>query len=440
MKKVLVGILLLLVIAGVGAPFVSGLMMEKIVKKSFSNFNSMYSEAGYDVSVEIVRYDRHFSSSEIEWKLKLGSLKAIYGVDEIIFLDRADHQYTGIVTRTSLEKNKWFTDFVNSKLAGKNPLTITTEYKLSGEIHSTIDLAAFSLPVEGEVVEIKAGKSDFSCDKDLKNFSSEASWEGFSVAEKLKVDSIFMNSEMEKVSTYLWDGTLSYGFKKGTFAEGVEHFELTNFKGDYSVDVDKDESTVSVVATFGADSLLANLEKVDDFFVRFGVVNLDAQGLEDFVKLYTEMTNSVLKDIAAAEGDPEMMKTILKRQVAQSQLQMLTAYERLMKKGLEFQISDLHAQFPQGEVKGDLVVSLRKDMTFAQFVPLQQQPELILDILSLQSEMSFPAGLVGDNPMLLSPIYSGMKTGLFVRDGDNLIHKAETRDGKLYLNGQELMF
>ena len=68
---------------------------------------------------------------------------------------------------------------------------------------------------------------------------------------------------------------------------------------------------------------------------------------------------------------------------------MLTAYERLLKKGLELQISDLHAQLPAGEIKGDVVLSLNKDMTFAQFIPLWQQPELILDIFSLQSEVSF---------------------------------------------------
>lgn len=296
------------------------------------------------------------------------------------------------------------------------------------------------MPVGDELVAIKAGKADFACDKDLKNFSSEAFWEGFSVSEKLKVDGISIASNLEKISTYLWDGTLSYGVEKGKIAGNVEHFELVKFKGDYTLDVDKDENTVSVVATFGADKLLASLEKVDNFFVRIGIVNLDTQGFEDFVKLYTEMTNSVLKDISEAADDPEMIKTILQQQLVQSQLQMLTAYERLLKKGLEFQISDLHAQLPQGEIKGDLVLGLIKDMTFAQFVPLQQQPELVLDIFDLQSEMSLPAELVGDNPMLLAPIYSGMKTGLFVKDGDILIHKTEIRDAKLYLNGQEVMF
>ena len=440
MKKIVAGIFLLLIIAGVGVPFVNGLVMENIVKKSFANLNSMYSDTGSGVSIEIMRYDRKFSSTEIEWKIKLGAMKAIYGIDEIVFIDRAKHGYTGIVSTTSLEKNKWFTDFVSKKLAGINPLVISTEYKLSGQINATITLAAFTLPVEGEMIAVKPGKAYFTWDEELKNFSSETSWDGFSVAEKMAIEGISLSSNLEKISTYLWDGTLSYGIAKGQIKGNSEQFELADFKGDYSLDIDKEENTVAVVATFGVNRLQAGLEKLENGFVRLGVINMDAQGFEEFVRLYTEMANTFLKDFTAAGDDPEKMKSILEDQLRRTQFQMLTAYERLLKKGLEFQLSDLRAQLPEGEIHGDVVISLNKDMTFAQFIPLLQQPELMLDIFSLHSEVQLPAKLVGDNPMLLTPIYPGMQTGLFVKDGANLTHKAETRDAKLFLNGQEVKF
>ena len=438
MKKIIVGVLCLIIIAGAGVPFVSGLMMEKIVKQAFSNLNTMYSNTGSDVSIELMQYDRKIFSTEIEWKMSLGSLKAVYGVEEIIFIDRAEHGFTGIVSKTSLEKNKWFTDFVSNKLDGKNPLAITTEYKLSGQIDSTIALDAFTLPVEGELVEVKAGSAALACDKDLKHFLSEASWEGFSVSDKMKVEGITISSRLEMISTYLWDGTLSFEVEKSTIAGNLEQFDLVNFKGDYTLDVNKELNTVSVATTFGTDHLTAGLEKVDNAFVRIGVINMDVQGFEEFMQLYTEMANTVLQEITVEEDDPEKMKAVFQEQMARTQFQMMTAYESLFKKGLEFQISDLHAQLPSGEVKGNVVISLNKDMTFAQFVPLVHQPELALDIFTLQSDVSLPAELVGDNPNLLSPIYPGMQTGLFVKDGENLTHRAETRDSKLYLNGLEV--
>ena len=440
MKKIIIGILLLIAIAGLGTPFVNGLMMEKTVKQTFKNLNTMYSDIGSGVSIEIVKYDRSFFSTEIEWKMILGSLSAIYGVNDIIFLDRAEHGYTGIVSKTSLEKNKWFTDLVNSKLAGKNPLAITTEYKLSGLMSSTIVLDPFSMQLEGEVVEIKAGKAIATCDKELKNFSSEASWEGFSVPKKLKVDGITMSSSLERLSTYLWDGTLSFGMGKGVIEGGPQQIELVNLKVDYSLDVDDEEKTISIVSSFGADNLLAGLETMENGFVRMGLVNMDVQAFEEFMKLYTEIANTILQDITAAQDDPEKMKTILEEEMTRTQFQIMAAYEKLLKKGLEFQITDLYAKLPAGELKGDVVLTLNKDMTFAQFFPLVQQPELVVDIFSLRSDISLPAKLVNDNPMLLMPMHQGMPTGLFIKNGDNFSHKAETKDGKLYLNGQEVVF
>ena len=438
MKKIIVGALCLIIIAGVAVPFVSGLMMEKIVKQAFSNLNTMYSDTGSDVSIEMMRYDRNIFSTEIEWKMRLGSLRAVYGVEEIVFIDRAKHGFTSIVSQTSLEKNKWFTDLVNNKLNGKDPLAISTEYKLSGQINSTITLDAFSMPVDSEVVEIKAGRAVLACDKELKNFLSEASWEGFSVSEKLKVDGISITSSLEMISTYLWDGIISFEVGKSKITGDFEQFDLVNFKGDYILDVNKDENTISVAATIGADHLMAGLEKVENAFVRIRVANMDVQGFEQFMQLYTEMANTVLQEITAAEDDPEKMKTVFQEQMGRTQFQMMTAYESLLKKGLEFQLSDLHAQFPSGEVKGDAVLSLNKDMTFAQFIPLVHQPELVVDVFSLKSNVSLPAELIGDNPDLLSPIYPGMQTGLFVKNGENLSHKAETRGSKLYLNGLEV--
>lgn len=439
MRKVFIGVLLLIIIAGVGAPFVSGLLMEKVVRESFGNLNTNYSDAGYDVLVEIVSYDRKFYTSEIEWKIKFGSLKTVYGTDEVIFVDRADHGYTGISTSTSLEKNSWFSDFINNKLAGKNPLTITNEYRLTGQITSTITLEPFSLPIDGAVAQIGAAKAVVSSDKELKKVSSQATWEGMTIADKVRASGIFANSDMEKMSTFLWDGTVSYGVKELKITGGLDQFELVNFKGDYVFHLNREKNRVSIATTLGVDQVQVGPEKMTDSLVRIGVNNIDAAGFENFMKIYTEMANNILKDISGVEDDPDKMKTIFKEQLARIQFQMLSAYEQLLKKGLEFEISDLHARLSKGEIKGDALLSLNKDMSFAQFVPLVQQPGLIFEILSLRSNLSIPAELVEDNPMLLSPTYPGMQTGLFVKEGDTLIHKAETREGKLYLNGHELV-
>ncbi len=209
MKKLLVIAVIILIIVGVGTPFVCGLVMEKIVKNSYQDLNKIYADSGSGVTVEIVEYERNIFSSEIEWKVKLGSLSSVYEMEEIIFIDRADHGYTGVDSITSLEKNKWYSEVVNNKLNGKNPLHISTKYKLSGEVNSTVSLDAFSYQHDEKQFEIRQGTIVTECEKGLKSISSKAFWDGFSLSDKFSVEGLTMDVDLEMICTYILDGKTS---------------------------------------------------------------------------------------------------------------------------------------------------------------------------------------------------------------------------------------
>ncbi len=439
MKKIIFAVVLILILAGAGTPLFKGLMMEKIIKQSFDEINQRHAEKGSDIFVEIGQYDRNFSSSQIEWKIKLGTLKSLYGVEEIVFIDRADHGFSSIVSKTSLEKNKWFIDFVNNKLDGKNPLDIKTEYKLSGDIESTIVLDAFSFKDGKDVIEIKPGQMVVALDKGLNNIFSEMNWAGYSVPGKLSMDNAWLNLKREKVSTYIWDGKASFGVENIKAEQGKDPFEMANLKCDYILNFDKPENVLSVGMEYGIDSITAGQGQIKDVFSRISIKGIDARGYEAVMKLYSQVLKNAMEEIAAAQRHPDTIKKIVEKQMASIGLQLLGVYEKFLKKGFEIQISDVRAQLPQGKIKGDVTLSLKKDITMAQLVPIMFQPAAALDIFFLKSDVSLPYKLVGDNPMLFSPVYYGMQTGLFLKEGDNVIHKAETRDGKLFLNGKQVL-
>ena len=152
MKKIILAVILIVILAGAGTPFFSGLVAEQMVKKCFSDINKRYADAGSDISLEIIRYDRHFFSSRIEWKLRPGSLKAVYGLEEIVFIDRVKHGFASVVSITSLEKNKWFKEFVSNRLNGQNPLEIMTKYTFFSNIESRLALDAFSFKDGNNVI------------------------------------------------------------------------------------------------------------------------------------------------------------------------------------------------------------------------------------------------------------------------------------------------
>ena len=78
-------------------------------------------------------------------------------------------------------------------------------------------------------------------------------------------------------------------------------------------------------------------------------------------------------------------------------------------------------------------------MTMTGFIPIMMQHSAVLDIFSLHSQLTLPAQMAGNNPSLLNPVYPGMQTGLFLKDGDMLTHEAQTRDGKLFINKIEVV-
>jgi uncharacterized protein YdgA (DUF945 family) len=439
MKKIIFAVGLTIMLAGVGTPLLSGLMTQRIIKQSFDDINQMYVDTGSDISIEIQQYEKNYFSSQIEWKIKLGALKSLYGVEEIVFIDRIDHGFSNVVSKTSLEKNKWFMDFVDNKLDGKNPIAVTTEYKLSGDFKTTIVLDAFSFKEGNTVFEIKPGQIVVVSGKDLNNIFSEMSWAGCTIPGKFSVDNFLANSKMEKNYTYTWEGMSSLSIENIKAVGTKESFEMANLKCDYELNFNKPENVLSIGLGNSIKSITTGQGKIQDIFSKININNIDAIGYEEFMASYSQILNNAIAQIEAAKTHPDTIKKVFEKQMASIGLQLLGAYEKFLKKGFEIQITDVRAQLPQGNIKGDIILSLKKDVTMAKLIPIVIQPSKALDIFYLKSNVRMPYELFGENYMLLSQVYPGMQTGLFLKEGENVIHKAETLDGKLLLNGKEVL-
>lgn len=437
MKKIIAVVILIIVIGG-AAPYVNGLLMERTVRQVFDNANTIYAETNSDYSLEILRYDRNFRSSEIEWKIDLGPLKAVYGIDEIIFLDKAKHGYTGVVSTTSLAKNPWFQDFIENRLQGENPFNITTSYSLMGEIISTFTNEPFSLTVDGDILEVKDSNFEITTDSTLQNFTSTGSWQGMTSGEKVDFGAMTMDAEMKMLSTFLWDGHFQFTMDRLKIDEQQAYFNIADFTTSYTSKVDEVKNTISTDSTFTLANLDGNELTVNGAKATFGMHNMDAQAYENFMDFYTRTVSRALADAAALEDDPQAVGKRMEEQLSKVGLQAVSAFEQLLQTGLEFQVSDLEIALPEGDIRGDVTLRLLRDMTLMQFAPVVGQPDLALDILYLNANVQLPAAFADKAPQLLVPLYQGMQTGLFVIDGETLRHQAETRDDRLYLNGKEV--
>jgi uncharacterized protein YdgA (DUF945 family) len=439
MNKLIYGVVAVLGVGALAVPFGGGMVMERVVRDGVARMNAQYAESGHDLKAEIVRYDRGYASSEVEWKIDFGKMKGLYGIDGVVFVDRASHGYGGIVSQTSLEKNPWYMNFVKEKLGGKDPLSLSTRYHYSGGMETTATLAAFTMQADNLTVAVKPGQTRVAFDKEFKKIDSRGSWQGLSVGEQLSLGQVSLEVDLAMISPFIWDGGAKINLASMTTKEEGNTVELADAKLSYQSTFDSGTKTLSVVADYRIASLAAGPDKFSNLGAKFAVKGLNAAGYEEFMKLYTKNVGAMAGDLVAAKDDPAAAQRAMEAKMATIGLQLMSAGEKLLTKGLEFQLADLRVGLPDGEVKGDVLLTLKKDMTFAQFIPLAGQPKLALEIFSLSSNFNIPEKLVADLPMLFIPVYQGMPSGLFILNGETATHKAETRDGKLYLNDKEFV-
>ncbi|MFH2092490.1 MAG: DUF945 family protein [Pseudomonadota bacterium] len=439
MKKFAIVFVLLILFAGIGMPYVNGLMMNKAVTHAMANINQMNADSGSDIKLEMIAYNRGFYSSVVEWKIDFGSLSNVYGVDDLVFVETAIHGYKGVVSQTSLEKNQWFSNLLAQSLGGENPLHIQTVYPLKGDIVSTLVMDAVSFEKEGVRIELKPARFSLSMDRELTGFRSDLNWKGCEVPGKLKLDQIVVTSEMKKISTYIWDGQALFNVGDFWLQDGQNQMKAKHIKVRNFQDYHEDTNRLSMGIELGVDLFSENgTDELKDGFVRIRINQMDAHGYEQIAKLYTALVHDMIKTMGERGFDPDNMEALFERKMAGSGLQVLAEAEKLLKKDFEIQISDLKARLPLGKIEGSLSVSLKKDMTMTGFLPVMMQHSMVLDIFSLQSKLILPATMVGENSSLLNPIYPGMQTGLFVKQGDMMTHEAQTRDGKLFINTKQV--
>lgn len=438
MKKFLAAIVVLLIAAGGSAPYVSGLVAEREIRNIIAKANTLYAETALGISAEIIQYKRGYASSEVEWKVNLGTMSSLYGVKELFLQEQLKHEMTGVVATLSLAKNPQYQEFIKTKLAGKDPLHVTTRYSLTGKIESTFVLDAFALPSGEQTLNIKPARFVVTGDKDLKRFVMDGAWEGMAVNGMGSLETVSVKGDMTMESIYLGTGSAGIVVKGFKVEDPKEPITLANLVINYSLNHDKPANKLSAMVEYGADSLSVGDKKVEKALVRMAMNNVNATAYEELMRVYMTAFNKIVTSAGGNLQDPEQLEQAFEQQIGQIGMQLMGPAEKLLTKGLEFQISDVHFTLPEGQVTGNMSVGLAKDMTFAQFIPLANQPELAMQIFTLQSNCSLPKVLLGGDPSFLEPVYPGMKTGVFIEKGERAEHKAEIKDGKLLLNNQEM--
>ena len=438
MKKLLIILVALIVAAIAGLPYVNGVITQKIVTAAFEDINQMNADTGSEIRVEIIDYDRGISDSRIEWRMDFGNMGKAFGLDEVLFVENATHGFFGVASETRLEKNKWFEDWIAARQDGKNPLTIHTRYPVFGPITSNIRLDKLLFQSEGETLNVGALEFTALVDRKLNTLSSKGKWDGVSEGESIHVGPMTLEAAYSRVTDMIWEGQGAVRLEK---AKITDQSEMMNFSGlvmDFDTTASEDKTRLSMDMGVALDTIVIENRPFSDWSFRWGIDHIDIPAYESIVTLYSEIMSRVFSQAEKTSFSAEEINKMMIQAMAQNSARLMAEAEKLLKKDFQIRVSELNVSLPQGRVEGGLALGLKKDMTMAQFFPLTAQPSLALDIFFLKSDVRLPEALAGHIPNLIQPIFPGMKTGLFVKEGTDLLHRAETRDSRLFLNGEEV--
>lgn len=439
MKKLIVVVVLIVIIAA-GLPFLNGILLEGIIKNSVDEANAMYKKIPFGFSIEIADYNRSYLKTDLVYKVDVEFFKKIPNMPSSFTIEEnAKHGFFGVSSTTNLNGNEWYKKFITETLKGKDPLHINTNYSLFGGLDSTIVIDDFSIDIDKEKLQVKKAKIKVDTDQKGKDIEATINWQGLEVPHKFSLGEVSMVYDYEMIEPLIMDGNSELKIKSIDISDKGKEIKISNVKFQDKGDVDVDANTMAGETIISVESIKADTNSVDGATARITVKGINLDAYKEYITAYFEMVSQVMSQIDFDPNkDPAIARQEMQRQMQQMSLKMAGLIEKFLKKDLELQISDVSVKLPQGEIKGGITLRLLKDMTIAQFLPMISAPEQLFDALYLHTDISLPFKLVGDKPQLTQPPVPNLKTGLFVKEGDYLVNKLETKDGKLILNGNEV--
>ncbi len=437
MKKLALLLTVLSLAALLAISFLNGIVMERTVAGAIDNINRMYADTGSDMNIEITEYDRGFLDTYMECRVNFGSLAGVYGVKDMVLVEKASHGFLGISSETSLEKNLWYSGWVKTRLNGKDPLKIRTAYSAIGPIVSTVTMDGFSMNTGKTPLDIGAIEFKVTVDKAFASFTTTGRWEGLSEDGANKMGPFTFEAAHTRITNLIWAGKGSMSMENFSADEDGVSLALSDLSLIYDLTADPDHEKMSMGMGMNARNIEFNGRSLSQWSVEWGLDNVDIPAYEALTKMYYAVINTHMAQLARPDLTPEEAGAIMQRAMAGNAPQFIAGLEKLLKKDLEIKVTKLDLELPQGKVKGNLSLGLKQDVTMTQFILLAAQPDLAMGVFSLQSDLSLPLAL--GRPDLTVPVFPGMKTGLFVQVGERLTHRAEILDNTLYLNGQEVV-
>lgn len=440
MKKLLIVLICLVVVCAAGLPIANGIIMERTIKSAVEDNNNQAAKAGAGLRIKILEYNRGLFSSRVKWCLEIPG--GIPGSDtsQLVLVNQGKHGFWRIISQTSLQENPWYTQWVNTRLNGKDPLSIQTRFSLAGTMGSTIHLDAFSIEDKGKHIDVHTLDLDVSTGNGFETLEAKGRWEGLSQGSEFVMGPVTFTSDLYQLTDMIWAGNNTFSLAHLKINDGKSNpVDLSGLTVNFITNASEDKKSMAMAMDFHVNRIELGGKPLSDWAGALKLKQMDTASFELVMLLYSDMMTQAGQRLEKTGGNPGDFQEILKDEMARNTPQLVSALNGLLKKGLGMEIIGLDIDLPEGTVTGGLDLSLKQDLDPSKLFILAMQPDMVFSFFDLDAELNLPYALADGIPNLTEPLFPGMATGFFVIKGDLLSLDMHIKEDKLFLNGNQVV-
>ncbi len=336
MKKILSGLMLLILVVLFAATYVCSSKTEEVFKAQIEQLNQDY--AGI-VNVELLDYQRGFLVSEVKTKINLQQ-ESLPLQHQIRHFPWKVRMLTGVAEGSDIAAGL-------AEQISLEQLQLQTDVSLSGSSQSHFSLPELTLADDEATFTLKGLRFDFDLEEQLSGGNLFFRLEGLSVVEAGSAELTIADVEMDSSFTDLQGLPLGGGdflIGKVSLQQAEKPiFELNELRYNALSRLENEQ------LTSGLDLQLAGLalggETFTDARLQLQVSGIDAAAVRELRTNARQMQ----ADLLGQQIDPVIL-----------QLQLLGLYSRLFQAGLTVSLTDVSLQADEGTMQGKGSVTLQE--------------------------------------------------------------------------------
>lgn len=427
MKKPLFFIIALVVLLMAVLPYVTGRIAESATYHLAAQLNHSSEQYG---EVKIENYERGFRSSDtaVSWQPGIKQVALAALVKEPIRLDcHGSHGLLSYSYRCTGQNLEAYREFVKTELDGVDPISISGEISLFGDITLTLSLNEFEVEASPEErIAFKSGSVDITTNKAAERFVFFGDFGGLLAVDEageLIIEGVELKGDLKLNQFDIGIGSAYAAIESVTFSspkDGVLKLNKLNMVAEsnergadlemiYSLMVNRLQQSESPTATADAADLSQLLMEVS-----FTGINM-AQ-----LAVLNEKWMALPSD-SGIDNNAAM-------------LAMIPELEDLLKSGLTID-SRLAADYESEALSADFNFALVGDLTFGDFLLMKLNPKTFFSKFNAKLKTLIPESVLNLSPQTRASIAG---SPLYVRSGSNYESHIELKDGDITINGNTM--